>query len=186
MATDPYFDPSDPEHVRNPYATYARLRADAPVHHSPLGFWILSHYDDVMEMLRDPRGSREMYQWSEAYKASHEAAGPAWEQFVIDQVQFMDPPNHTRQRKLVSKAFTPMAIEANKPRVEAIVAELIAARSNGEMDVVEDLARPLPFRIIAEMLGVPWDDPRLDIRWITALVRALATIVTYEDMIASP
>ena len=181
MTVDPYFDPRDPNHVRNPYATYARLRAEAPVHHSPLGFWIISRYDDVMELLRDPRGSREMHQWSEAYEQSHAAAGPAWDQFVVDQVQFMDPPNHTRQRKLVSKAFTPMAIDANRPRVEQIVRELLDA-GQGRLDVVEDLARPLPYRIISEMLGVPWDDPRLEPEWITMIVRGLSTLVTDDDM----
>ena len=181
MTFDPYFDPHDPEHVRNPYATYARLRAEAPVHHSPLGFWIISRYGDVMEMLRDPRGSREMHQWSEAYEKSHAAAGPDWDQFVIDQVQFMDPPNHTRQRKLVAKAFTPMAIDANRPRVEAIVRELLDA-GQGHIDVVEQLARPLPYRIISEMLGVPWHDPRLEPEWITMIVRGLSTLVTDDDM----
>jgi cytochrome P450 len=181
VTVDPYFDPRDPEHVRNPYATYARLRAEAPVHHSPLGFWIISRYEDVMESLRDPRGSREMHQWSEAYEKSHAAAGPDWDQFVIDQVQFMDPPNHTRQRKLVAKAFTPMAIEANRPRVQEIVRELLEA-AQGRIDVVEQLARPLPYRIISEMLGVPWDDPRLEPEWITRIVRGLSTLVTDDDM----
>jgi cytochrome P450 len=181
VTVDPYFDPHDPEHVRNPYGTYARLRAEAPVHHSPLGFWIISRYDDVMELLRDPRGSREMHRWSEAYERSHAAAGPDWERFVLDQVQFMDPPNHTRQRKLVSKAFTPMAIDANRPRVEQIVRELLGA-ADGSIDVVEELARPLPYRIISEMLGVPWDDPRLEPEWITMIVRGLSTMVTDDDM----
>ena len=74
-----------------------------------------------------------------------------------------------------------MAMDANRPRVEQIVRELIDA-GQGRLDVVEELARPLPYRIISEMLGVPWDDPRLEPQWITMIVRGLSTLVTDDDM----
>ncbi len=185
-AVDPYFDPRDPAYVDDPYPVYARLRDEAPVHHSPLGFCMITRYDDVMALLRDERGSRELWRHNEQYLRNHPGATAAWEGFIRNQVQFLDPPAHTRQRTLVSKAFTPRAIEARRPRVQAIVDELLAAaRPAGRMDVVTDLARPLPYRAICDLLGLPADDPRIEAPWITAIVRGLSTLVTAEDMAAA-
>ncbi len=186
VVVDPYFDPRDPAYVRDPYAVYARLRREAPVHDSPLGFWMITRYDDVMALLRDDRGSRELWRHNEQYLRNHPGATPTWVAFIRNQVQFLDPPAHTRQRTLVSKAFTPRAIESRRPVIEAIVAELLdAVRSDGRMDVVASLARPLPYRAICDLLGLPPDDPRIESSWITAIVRGLSTLVTADDMKAA-
>jgi cytochrome P450 len=186
VVRDPYFDPRDPAYVEDPYTVYARLRREAPVHDSPLGFWMITGYNDVMALLRDERGSRELWRHNERYLQNHPGATPAWVAFIRNQVQFLDPPAHTRQRTLVSKAFTPRAIESRRPVIEAIVAELLAeVRAHGRMDVVPSLARPLPYRAICDLLGLPADDPRIESTWITAIVRGLSTLVTAEDMQAA-
>jgi cytochrome P450 len=183
VVIDPYFDPRDPGYVDDPYPVYARLRREAPVHDSPLGFWMITRYDDVMALLRDERGSRELWRHNEQYLRNHPGATAAWEAFIRNQVQFLDPPSHTRQRTLVSKAFTPRAIDARRPRVQQIVDDLLGAtRSQGRMDVVTDLARPLPYRAICDLLGLPADDARIESSWITAIVRGLSTLVTVDDM----
>jgi cytochrome P450 len=183
---DPYFDPRDPAYVDDPYPVYARLRTEAPVHASPLGFWMITGYDDVMALLRDERGSRELWRHNEQYLRNHPGTSPAWEAFIRNQVQFLDPPGHTRQRTLVSKAFTPRAVEARRPRVQLIVDDLLdARRPHGRMDVVSDVARPLPYRAICDLLGLPADDVRIEASWITAIVRGLSTLVTADDMRAA-
>jgi len=183
---DPHFDPWDPAYVANPYPVYDRLRRERPVHDSPLGFWMITRYDDVMSLLRDERGSRELWRHNEAYLRSHAAAGPEWDRFICNQVQFLDPPAHTRQRTLVSKAFTPRAIEGRRGVVQATVEQLLAdVAPSGRMDVVADLARPLPYRVICDLLGLPAADPRIESGWITAIVRGLSTIVTDDDMRAA-
>ena len=182
MTADPLFDPSDPAFTVDPYPTYARLRAEAPVHRSDLGFWIVSRYDDVLSLLKDPRGSRENWRHSPAWQESHRAS-EAFESWVRSQIQFLDPPDHTRQRTLVARAFTPRAIERWRPRMRALVDSLLAPHlAAGTLDVVADLARPLPYRVILELVGLPPDDPRLSGDWTAPLVRGLSTIVDADDM----
>jgi cytochrome P450 len=138
-----------------------------------------------MALLRDERGSREHWRLNEEYLRSHAGASQEWNDFIRDQVQFLDPPAHARQRKLVSKAFTPRAIEARRPQVQQMVDELLAAaETDGEIELIAALARPLPFRVICELLGLPWDAD-VDPSWMTAIVRGLSTIVTDEDMDAA-
>ena len=188
MPVDPrsLYDPYDPAFVEDPYPTYARLRREAPVLKSHLGFWVVSRYDDVMSLLRDERGSREHWRLNEHYISSHAGASPAWNEFVSSQVQFLDPPSHTRQRKLVSKAFTPRAIESRRGVVESLVDDMIdRVSSSGEAEIVADIARPLPFRVICELLGLPHDDPRMEKDWITSIVRGLSTLVSEDDMRAA-
>jgi cytochrome P450 len=185
-ASEPHFDPYDASFIDDPYPTYRRLRDEAPVFRAEMGFWVVTRYDDVMESLRDARGSREHWRLNQQYLQSHAGASDEWNHFVRDQVQFLDPPSHTRQRKLVSKAFTPRAIEDRRPVVQRLVDDIVdRALERGSMEVIAELARPLPYRVICELLGLPVDDPRIESGWITAIVRGLSTIVTEDDMRAA-
>jgi cytochrome P450 len=180
------YDPYDPAFVDNPYPTYARLRREASVLRSPLGFWVVSRYDDVMALLRDERGSREHWRLNEQYLSSHTGSSEAWNTFIANQVQFLDPPTHTRQRQLVSKAFTPRVIESRRPVVQGLIDDLIDRVADaGHAEIVGDVARPLPYRVICELLGLPHDDPRMEKGWITSIVRGLSTLVTEDDMRAA-
>jgi cytochrome P450 len=183
---DPLFDPVSPTYQANPYATYERLRREAPVHRSALGFTIVSRYHDVMSVLRDSRASRETWRYSVAYRAARQAMSERFAAWVRSQLQFLDPPDHTRQRTLLARAFTPRAIDRLRPRIREIVRLYLAEVDGGdEFDLVTALARPLPNRVIIEMLGLPGDEPELAGDWTTKLVRGLSTIITDDDLIAA-
>ncbi len=109
---DVQFNPMDPAFVADPYPTYHRLRAEDPVHHSPLGFWVLTRYPDVMTMLRDPRLIKEPIAAFVAARFGMAVPPPGLGLSMLDR----DPPDHTRLRGLVSKAFTPKALESLRPR----------------------------------------------------------------------
>lgn len=152
------------KHLRaDPHPHYKALRERDPVHRSRLaGGWVLSRHEDVLGVLRDPSWSSDERNWSRfpTYRARGARAGlpdPYSEHF--SSMLRLDPPDHTRLRSLVSKAFTPRAIEAMRPRVELLVDELLAKlESRREMELVADFAAPLPVIVIAEMLGVPSAD----------------------------
>jgi len=167
------FNPMDPEFLANPYPTYARLRAEDPVHHSPLDFWVLTRYEDVAAVLRDPRFIKEPL-------APFVAArfGVAVPSGVGLSMLDRDPPDHTRLRSLVSKAFTPRVVEGLRPRIQRIVDDLIArAEAAGSMDLIEEFAYPIPVNVICEMLGVPVEDHERFRGWSLDIARGLDSIL---------
>jgi cytochrome P450 len=155
----PLFDPFAPGFTDNPYPQYATMREQAPVYQHPFGFWLLTSYDDVSWLLRAPGLSVEddkiaadnvMRQFREAM------LGDVVQETAALSMLDRDPPDHTRLRKLVSKAFTPRAIQALQPRITALVDGMLdEIAAQGTVDLVEALAFPLPFSVIAEMLGTP-------------------------------
>ncbi len=166
----------DPDFVADPYPTYHRLRADDPVHRSPLGFWVLTRYEDVVAALRDPRFAKEAIA---AYVAARFGIAPTGIGLsMLDR----DPPDHTRLRGLVSKAFTPRVVEGLRPHVQEIVDGLLdAAEGRGAMDLIEDFAYPLPVRVICEMLGVPVEDRERFKDWSLAIARGLDALLLPPD-----
>ena len=167
------FNPFDPEFKANPYPTYARLRAEDPVHQSPLGFLVLTRYADAVALLRDPKGSSDNTK-SPIFHGLVEAGEIDPEMAGRRPFLFMDPPDHTRLRGLVSKAFTPRSIEQLRHRAETLTDELVTAMaSKDEVDIIADLAYPLPLTIISEMLGVPKEDEERFRGWSHALARSL-------------
>jgi cytochrome P450 len=174
----PVFDPFAPGFTDDPYPQYAALRAGAPVYQHPLGFWILTGYDDVSWLLRaglsvENRNVAEgpFKQLQDQLRGDELPGAEALS--MLDR----DPPDHTRLRKLVSKAFTPRAIQALQPRIAALVDTMLdAAESERRVDLVEALAFPLPFAVIAEMLGTPAADQDR-IRQLTGtIVRSLEPV----------
>lgn len=157
------FDPWDPAFLADPYPTYAELRARGRVHwFEPTGQWLVPHHADVSALLRDRRLGRT-YQ----HRFSHEEFGrtpppPEHEPFhTLNDHGMLDlePPDHTRIRRLVSKAFTPRTVERLKPYVRGLADELAAALvERGGGDLLKDVAEPLPVAVIAEMLGIPESD----------------------------
>src|ERR671938_965843 len=116
---DIQFNPMDPEFVADPYPTYHRLRAEDPVHKSPLGFWVLTRYDDVVAALRDPRLAKEAI--AAFVAARFGAPVPITGLSMLDR----DPPDHTRLRSLVSKAFTPRVVEQLRPHIQHMADALL-------------------------------------------------------------
>jgi cytochrome P450 len=170
------FNLFDPGFRIDPYPTYRRLREEDPVHETPFGAKVLSRHADCLAILRDPRSS------------SDNTNSTDYQQFVAGQEQvadqeflggarpflFLDPPDHTRLRGLVSKAFTPRVVEGLRPRIQEIVDELIDALAERDsVEVIEDLAYPLPVAVICEMMGVPAADHATFKEWSRALARSL-------------
>ena len=174
---DVQFNPMDPAFVEDPYPTYHVLRSQDPVHHSPLGFWVLTRYADVIAMLRDPRLIKEPIA---AFVAAR--FGMAVPFGLGLSMLDRDPPDHTRLRGLVSKAFTPKALESLRPRIQQIVDGLVdQVESRGEMDLVEEFAYPLPVIVICEMLGVPVKDHERFKHWGLDIARGLDAIMLPPD-----
>jgi cytochrome P450 len=162
----------DPDFLADPYPVYRRLRAEDPVHRHPLGFYVLTRYDDVAAFLRDPRFGKSGYQalFESRFGGGN---GPG----VGLSMLFRDPPDHTRLRALVSQAFAPRVVEALREHIQAIVDGLLARVAGASrMDVIEDLAYPLPVTLISELLGVPMDDGDTVKGWSRDVARALDAI----------
>ena len=166
------FNPMDPEFLANPYPTYHRLRQEDPVHHSPLDFWVLTRYEDVVAVLRDPRFIKQPLVALVAARFGV-TVPPGIGLSMLDR----DPPDHTRLRSLVSKAFTPRVVEGLRPRIQQIVDALIArAEAMGSMDLIEEFAYPIPVNVICEMLGVPVEDHERFKGWSLDIARGLDSI----------
>jgi cytochrome P450 len=164
------YDPWSPDFVADPYPAFERLRSERPVFfHEPTGQWVITRYEDVNALLRDRRLGR-----SYLHVGSHEEFGrepeaeflkPFWD-LVRASMLDVEPPTHTRLRRLVSKAFTARMVEGLRPMVRALAEELAAALvSKGGGDLIAEVAEPLPVNVIAEMLGVPAADRHLLRPW---------------------
>ena len=171
------YNPSLPAVQADPYPLYKRLREEDPVHWSEaLDAWVLTRYDDVVAILRDPRfsadrrGARNRYA-QEAMAAAEEHGGPLAR---ANTMLTADPPEHTRMRLLISKAFLPRAVEKLRPHIQDIADELLdAAQDPGRLDVLLDFAVPLPMIVIAELMGVPTADRAQFKRWSDDVVATL-------------
>lgn len=148
----------------DPYPHYAELRAAAPAYEHPLGFWVISRYADVARFQKaghpvDERYLARLPGWRGDAGTPDRADRPMRGLSMLDQ----DPPNHTRLRRLVTKAFTRNAVAALRLRVEALVDEALNRIAEaGQPDVVTELAFPVPFTVISELLGIPVSgQPRL-------------------------
>jgi hypothetical protein len=172
------FNPFEPEFHADPYPAYRRLRELDPVHQSPLGFWVCTGYDDVLAVLRDERLGREGFapMLAAVYGSPEEHAA------LPRSMLFRDPPDHTRLRGLVSRAFTPRVIEGMRPHIQEIVDGLLdRVASAGRMDLIEDLAYPLPVTVICEMLGVPVGDHASIRQWSADVARSLDALGLAAD-----
>jgi cytochrome P450 len=177
----PLFDPFAPGFTDDPYQQYAALRAAAPVYQHPFGFWLLTCYDDVSWLLRaglsvENRNIAAGPLLERREQMYGEEAGRPRGVSMLDR----DPPDHTRLRRLVSKAFTPRAVQALRPRITGLVDGMLdAVEPEGRADLVDALAFPLPFAVIAELLGTPPADHER-IRQLTG------TVVHSLEPVANP
>ncbi|MGW5633764.1 cytochrome P450 [Streptomyces sp. NPDC003832] len=157
------FDPWDPAFLADPYPAYAELRAKGRVHYfEPTNQWLVPHHADVSALLRDRRLGRT-YQHRFTHEDFGRTAPPAEHEpfHTLNDHGMLDlePPDHTRIRRLVSKAFTPRTVERLAPYVAGLAGELVDRLVEaGGGDLLTDVAEPLPVAVIAEMLGIPEAD----------------------------
>ncbi|MFJ3667689.1 cytochrome P450 [Streptomyces sp. NPDC090106] len=157
------FDPWDPDFLADPSPAYAELRGRGRVQYfEPTDQWLVPHHADVSALLRDRRLGRT-YQHRFAHEEFGRTAPPAEHEpfHTLNDHGMLDlePPDHTRIRRLVSKAFTPRTVERLKPYVTRLAGELVEQLvEKGSGDLLGDVAEPLPVAVIAEMLGIPEAD----------------------------
>lgn len=164
----------DPANRADPYGLYARTRAEAPILDAGNGLWLTFDHHLAHTLLRSRHVSSD-----ERRSSFFQANLPNDERFQRYNEReplmlFMDPPDHTRLRRLVAKAFTPRRIEQLVPRIEELTSGLLAAIEPGaSVNVIDAIARPLPVAVICELLGVPGEDEPVFSQWSDALARAV-------------
>ncbi|HEU4389058.1 MAG TPA: cytochrome P450 [Blastocatellia bacterium] len=175
MSTQEEIDILTPEFKANPFPFFARLRSEQPVYRTTLPdktqVWLLTRYEDVSALFKDER----FVKWRYSAFSPEQLRKQPWippmfrplERTMLD----LDPPDHTRLRQLVQKAFTPRLVEQMRPRVEALANELLdRVAANRQMDLIRDYALPLPMTIITEILGVPARDRAKFHKWSSVIV----------------
>ncbi len=154
-ATAPIFNPLSPEFIRDPYPHYELLRRADPVHLTPHGMYLASRHADVSLVLRDKRFGKDFVERSTRRygpKIMEEPIFRSMSHWMLQQ----DPPDHTRLRGLVVKAFTARRVEDMRPRIQQVVDQTLdRVIPRGQMDLIEDFAFRLPVTIICDMLGIP-------------------------------
>jgi cytochrome P450 len=173
-----------PQLLQDPYPFYKMLRNSNPVFRVPVGdtdspgLWILTRHRDVQAVLKDARFSvdRRRAAIVEQFRDRLPIQAALGEEGGLRSMLLMDPPDHTRVRGLVSKAFTPRRVAELRPRIEAIVTTLLdSVEGGGAFDLIDQIAAPLPAIVIAELLGVPAEDHRQFKEWSSALVSAIGS-----------
>jgi cytochrome P450 len=168
----------EPRFLEDPFPLYRALREHDPVHRMPDGSYFLSRYRDCVEVYHD------QHVWSSDKRVDFRpnfAESLLYEHHTTSLV-FNDPPYHTRVRKLLAPAFTPRALKALQPRVEALVDHLLdEAAARGTIDLIDDFASAIPVQLIGDMLGVP-QEQRGPLRgWSLAILGALEPVLSAEQ-----
>jgi cytochrome P450 len=184
------FDPTAPEFLADPYPMLAELRETAPVfRHEELRRWFVSRHADVRACLRDRRLGRNFRHVGTDEEFGAEALDPRWQAFWDSErwsLLWLEPPDHTRIRKLVAAAFTPRSVEAmREPAEELARAQLEPFLDSGRMDLLYDFAQPFSIAVICRWLGVPLDRHRDLLAWSHAMVKMYEFDTTEEQAVAA-
>lgn len=176
------FDVADPAFIADPYPALAALRAVTPLfRHPDSRLWFLTRFGDVHDRLRDPRLGRILdgdmgrdAKWTSFWGVER------WSPLDLE------PPDHTRIRSLVSKAFTAKAVTAMRPVAETLIADLLAELTPGEpVDLLGDIAQPYSIGVICSLLGAPRGDARLLLDWSHAMVKMYELVTPEANAIAA-
>jgi pimeloyl-[acyl-carrier protein] synthase len=178
-----------PAFVTNPYPLYRKLRERSPVRRDPLApVWVVTRYADTMTMVRDPRFKKDPFAAErlppvarEQLAVSDASAGRASAEMVS--MLFLDPPEHTRVRGIFTKAFTPRRLESLRSRIAQVAEKRLdraEQRGDRSIELIGDLAYPLPVTVIAELLGFPPEDYEQIKKWSDAMAEALTLSPTAD------
>jgi len=173
------YNPLSARVIQDPYPTYARLRSRSPAHRSRvLNSWVFTRYADVEAILRDFRRFSNIPTSRNLTRKQRSSLSPRAEWTML----FLDPPEHTRLRALVNKAFTPKVVDALEPHIRTIMGQLLDdIDDRSGFDLIAAVANPLPVIVIAEMLGVPPEDRAEFKHWSDERARLLEPVITPEE-----
>jgi len=179
------FTPSDPAFIADPYAVLNEIREAVPGFRNPAtGQWTITRFADVHETLRDRRLGRaytHRYSHSEVGRPEPDLRWASFHQHEEWSLLCLEPPDHTRIRRLVAKVFTPRAVAALRPQIEAFADELLDRCADlGRFDLLRDYAQPYSVAVICSMLGVPRSDTQLLLDWSHAIVKMYELTTTDE------
>ena len=171
------YNPLSERTIQNPYPVYARLRKHSPVHRSfILGSWILSRYHDVLAVARDHKRFSNDPRWR---NATASVLPPAPDDYSI---LLVDPPEHTRLRKVAARAFTQPKLMALAPTIEALANDVVErAVERGEVEWIGDVAQPMAMRVMLRMLGIAGEEETRWHRWSAERARLLEMIATRAE-----
>jgi cytochrome P450 len=177
-APEPKYDILSPTFFADPHPTLHRMRDEDPAYFHPLlRAWVLTRYDDVLRVVRDPGthfSARRVEQYGVGAPQGVRDKLQVYNQFLATWLNFLDPPEHTRLRAPLAKAFTVQAVERLRPRIQGIVDDLLAtAKERGRIDYVAEFATPLPLLVFSELMGVPPADMGQIQAWIGAVMQLL-------------
>jgi cytochrome P450 len=183
------FDPADPSFIADPYPTLAALREATPVFYNERARqWVLTRFTDVHATLRDRRLGRvytHRYTHAELGRPEPDPRWAAFDEHERWSLLQLEPPDHTRIRRLIAKVFTPTAAAAVRPAATALAEELLdGCRQRGRFDLIADYAQPYSVAVICSLLGVPRSDTRLLLDWSHAIVK-MYELTTSDDQRAA-
>lgn len=183
---DQLFDAYDPAFVRDPYPTYERLRETAPAFFDETwGLTFFTRHSDVSAILRDKRFGRDIRHvipLDEVDQRTYPTHLPRWYRLIRGSFIDLEPPEHTRLRGTVARSFTRRRAEIRRDQIDAIVANVLSrVRDKDSMEVITDLATPVPLAVIAELMGIAEPDRAQLIDWSHAIVRVFDLNVTTEE-----
>ena len=164
-----------PEILQDPYPTYARLHEEGPLHYLDVGsqwaVWSIISHAECSSIAKDPRlSAKRAQQMILLLPLERQAEFSELARMLGLWMIFMDPPEHTRLRKLLNKGFSPAAIEGLRPQIEAIVDRMLSPLKHGsEVELMRDFANAMPVRIISEMLGIPQELHDTFVNWSRAI-----------------
>ncbi len=188
MGTAPNF--ADPAFIADPYPALNELRESTPVFwNEQSGQWMLTRFQDVYETLRDRRLGRAYTHRYDHARFGRAVPDPRWAAFHQHErwsLLSLEPPDHTRIRRLVAKVFTPRAVAALRPTLEEFAASLLDDCAEADtFDLLADYAQPFSVAVISSMLGVPREDARRLLDWSHAIVKMYELTTTDEQRVAA-
>lgn len=184
--TQPEFNPFNPEFRAHPYPFYDALRTLDPVHTTAFGMVVLTRYEDVSTTLKSADFSRDIDKYSTQATTEARQRRREMQRTRTKSILNLDPPDHTRLRRIVSKSFTPSAMEKLRGRIEQLVNNALdMAHERGSIELIDDLAFPVPFQVISDLLNMPTERAEEMREWSQIITNSLEPTATDEELAQS-